>query len=81
MVGIVQLGLRNHSGFYAQSLGPDQCIGISLVADDEGAVDTFRATEILDEILTVGAASRHKDGNIHFIYNLTIYNFTIDFSI
>jgi hypothetical protein len=45
-------------------LCPHEGIGVSLVADHEGRAYVLVVRKILDQVLTVRAASRHEYGDI-----------------
>ena len=66
-LGRVQLYLRYNGRRHTQPLGAFQRVGISSVADDEGNVYVLGMLEIPDDILAVGAVTRHEDGDGHFV--------------
>ena len=64
---VVQFRFGGYGRGHAQTLGTLQRQGVGFVADHEGTVDTLRIFEVAYQILTVRAASRHKDGNVYHI--------------
>ena len=64
-IGRIQLYLGNNGRRHAEARGTLQCVGVSTVADYKADMVALGALEVLDDILTVGAAARHEDGDIH----------------
>ena len=61
-------GLRRDSRWHAQSFCPLEGVSIRFIADHEGGVYVLVVRKILDQVLTVRAASRHEYGNISFLH-------------
>ena len=71
---IVQLGFRRDSSRHTKARGPLQGQGIRLITNNEGTVYAVATLEVANEVLTVRAASRHKDGYIYFLHTLFVQN-------
>lgn len=59
---VVELLAGDDGGGHAQSLGAHEGVGIRAAADDDGDFHVGVVLEVLDDVLAVGSAAGHEDG-------------------